>query len=51
MSVPSKRDAKVGSSRVLYWIGIVQPGIVAMGMVESVLDRHPRFVVDRVGNS
>ena len=51
MSVPSGRDAKAGSSRVLYGIGIVQPGIVAMGMAESVLDRHPRVVVDRVGNS
>ena len=51
MSVPSKRDAKVGSSRVLYWIGIVQPEIVAMGMAESELDRQPSFVVDRVGNS
>ena len=32
-------------------VGIVQPGIVAMGMAECVLDRHPRIVVDRVGNS
>ena len=51
MSVLSGRDAKAGSNRVLYWIGIVQPGIVAMGMAESVLDRHPRIMVDRVGNS
>ena len=51
MSVPSGRDAKAGSSRVLYWIRIVEPGIVAMGMAESVLDRHPRFVVDTIGNS
>ena len=51
MSVLSGRDAKAGSSRVLYGIGIVQPGIVAMGMAESVVDRHPRLVVDRVGNS